>query len=133
MFDTYLLFAGSQHGESHPWQQSWGKGGLSGPPGLSQASTPKTRVWLPYCIMLSTYLLTLQGGYPPLPFSGKCWLRAPVNSLLHIKGLSQLKPLWWLSNLPDRFTQIFTTTHVIVYSPPTTRGTKLKASYRAPF
>ena len=49
--------------------------------------------------------------------------RAPVNSLLHIKGVSQLRPLWWLSNLPDRFTWTFTTTYVIVYSPSTVRGT----------
>ena len=34
----------------------------------------------------------------------------------------QSKPLRWLSNLPDRFTQTPTATHMIVYSLPTTRG-----------
>ena len=33
------------------------------------------------------------------------------------------KPLRWLSNLPDRFTQTPTAKHMIVYSLPTTRGT----------
>ena len=32
------------------------------------------------------------------------------------------KPLRWLSNLPDRFTQTPTATHTIVYSLPTARG-----------
>ena len=44
---------------------------LRGPPGHSRASTPKTRVCLPYCIMLSPTPLTLTGGYPPPAFSGK--------------------------------------------------------------
>ena len=34
----------------------------------------------------------------------------------------QFKPLRWLSNLPDRFTQTPTATHTIVYSLPTARG-----------
>ena len=38
--------------------------GLRGPPGHSRASTPKTRVCLPYCIMLSPTLLTLRGAIP---------------------------------------------------------------------
>ena len=38
--------------------------GLRGPPGHSRTSTPKTRVSLPYCIMLSPTLLTLQGAIP---------------------------------------------------------------------
>ena len=33
------------------------------------------------------------------------------------------KPLRWLSNVPDRFTQTPTAKHMIVYSLPTTRGT----------
>ena len=32
------------------------------------------------------------------------------------------KPLRWLSNLPDRFTQTPTAMHTIVYSLPATRG-----------
>ena len=35
----------------------------------------------------------------------------------------QSKPLRWLSNLPDRFTQTPTAMHMIVYSLPTARGT----------
>ena len=68
-----------------------------------------------YCTVLST----LQ------TFSGKKLTQG--FSLLHMKGMFQLKPLWWLSNLPDRFPQTFYNLW-IVYSPPTTRGTKLKAS-----
>ena len=92
--------ARSQHGESRPRQRSWGRGpgkrqrlrsGLRGTPGFSWASTPKTRVCLLYCTVLST-LLT---------FSGKKLTQG--FSLLHMKGMFQLKPLWWLSNLPDRF------------------------------
>ena len=85
------------------------------PPGFSWTSTPKTRVCLPYCTVLST-LLT---------FSGKKLTQG--FSLLHMKGMFQLKPLWWLSNLPDNFPPNFYNLW-IVYSPPTTRGTKLKAS-----
>ena len=48
-------------------------------------------------------------------------------SLLHMKGMFQLKPFWWLSNLPDRFPQTFYNLWII-YSPPTAKGTKLKAS-----
>ena len=38
--------------------------GPRGPPGLSRASIPITRVCLPYCIMLSLSLLTLQWAIP---------------------------------------------------------------------
>ena len=34
----------------------------------------------------------------------------------------QSKPLRWLSNLPDRFIQTPTDTHMMVYSLPTARG-----------
>ena len=34
----------------------------------------------------------------------------------------QSKPLRWLSNLPDRFTQTPTAKHTIVYSLPTVKG-----------
>ena len=44
---------------------------LRGPPGDSRASTPKTRVCLPYCFMLSPTLLDIMGGCPPLPLSEK--------------------------------------------------------------
>ena len=37
----------------------------------SRASTPKTRVYLLYCFMLSPIPLTLQGALGPLPLSEK--------------------------------------------------------------
>ena len=37
----------------------------------SRASTPKTRVYLLYCFMLSPIPLTLRGADPPLPLSEK--------------------------------------------------------------
>ena len=69
---TIWTFAGSQHEELHPWQRSWGrrlgirKGGLSlrSPLGNSQASTPKTRVCLLYCFVLSSTPLTLWRAVP---------------------------------------------------------------------
>ena len=102
------LPAGSQHEESRPWQRSWGRkldktqrrDPASGvPPGFSWTSTPKTRVCLVYRTVLST-LLT---------FCGNSELRASVNSLLHLKRMSQFKPVWWLSNLPNRSAWTFTT------------------------
>ena len=44
---------------------------LRGHPGNSRASTPKTRVCLPYCIMLSPTPLTLRWGCPPTTFFWK--------------------------------------------------------------
>ena len=41
------------------------------PPGNSPASTPKTRVCLLYCFVLSPTPLTLQGGCPLPPLSEK--------------------------------------------------------------
>ena len=76
---------------------------------------PKPELAWFYCTVLST-LLT---------FSGKKLIQG--FSLLHMKGMFQLKPLWWLSNLPDRFPRTFYNLW-IAYSPPTARGTKLKAS-----
>ena len=124
--------AGSQHGESCPWQRSWGRGpgkkqrlrsGLRGTPGFSWASTPRTKVCLLYCAMLSTYSSDVTGDYPRPPFSGKSYLRDPDNSLLHIKGVSQLKPLWWLSNFSDSFWLLQL---VIVYSPQPREARSLK-------
>ena len=39
--------------------------GLRGPPGLSRASTPQTRVCLLYCVMLSTYSSNINRGLSP--------------------------------------------------------------------
>ena len=38
---------------------------LRGPPGNSRASTPKTRVCLLYCVMLSTYSSDINRGLSP--------------------------------------------------------------------
>ena len=45
--------------------------GLRGPPGLSRASNPKPDSVCLIALCLSPTLLTLTGGYPPPPFSGK--------------------------------------------------------------
>ena len=65
------IFARSQREELCPWQRSWGrrlgicKGGIEPQETLcSQASTPKTRVCLLYCFMLSLTPLTLWGAVP---------------------------------------------------------------------
>ena len=39
--------------------------GLRGPPGLARASTPKTRICLPYCLTFSTYSSDITGGLSP--------------------------------------------------------------------
>ena len=58
------------------------------------------------------------------PFSEENQLRALVNkSPGHNKSVSIQKPLSRLSSLPEKFIQTFTTTHMTVYSLPTTRGT----------
>ena len=98
--------AGSQHGRSHPWQghverpDGQGKSGLKG--SSVWASTPKPKS---VCLLSAIlYSSDITGGYPR-----KSLFRAPVNSLLHIKRMSWFKPLWWLSNLPDRSARTFTT------------------------
>ena len=68
---------------------------------------PETKICL--FTVCYTVLFWHYRGYPQPPFSGKSWFRAPVNSLLHIKRMSQFKSLWWLSNLPDRSARTFTT------------------------
>ena len=39
-------------------------------------------------------------------------------SLLHMKGIFQLKPLWWLSNLPERFPRTFTICDLLTAPQP---------------
>ena len=70
---------------------------------------PETRVCLPYCTVL-------------FHSSDILWKKVIQGFRL----LHQLKPLWWLSNLPDRFPQTFYNLW-IAHSPLTMRGTKLKA------
>ena len=66
----------------------------------------KTRVGLLYCTVLFT-LLT---------FSGQKLIQG--FSLLHMKGMFQLKPLWWLSNLPDSSPGLFTTCELLTAPQP---------------
>ena len=63
--------AGSQREELRPWQRSWGrrlgirKGGIKPQETpCFRASTPKSRVYLLYCFMLSPTPLTLRGAVP---------------------------------------------------------------------
>ena len=73
-----------------------GGSGLEGLPGPARASTPKPKsVCLLFTILcLSPTLLTLTGGYPRPPFSGKSQLRALVNkSPGHERNISILTPL----------------------------------------
>ena len=105
---------------------------LRGPPGNFRASTPKTRVCLLYCVMLSTYSSNINQGLSPHNlFLEKVNLEILDNkSLGHNKSVSIQKPLWWLSSLPDRFVQTLTAAHVIVCGLPTTRGTGSLKHYR---
>ena len=73
---------------------SKGGSGLKGPPGSSRASTPKPESVCLTLLCLSPTLLTLTGGYPRPPFSGKSQLRALVNkSPGHERNISILTPL----------------------------------------
>ena len=68
-----MFCARSQHGESRHGKSQEERGltnanagsGLRGPPGLSRASTPKTRVCLLYCVMLSTNSSDINRGLSP--------------------------------------------------------------------
>ena len=70
--------------------------------------------------------LWLYGGCPPPP-SRSLWkgvnLQLQLIKFLGIIGVFKSKPLRWLSNLPDKFTQTPTAMHTIVYSLPAARGT----------
>ena len=112
------VIAGSLREESRLWQRSWGRKPdkmqrrdlASGvPPEFSWTSTPQNQS-LP--ALLLCFSLFWHSGKKLIEGFG----------LLH-----QLKPLWWLSNLPDRFPRTSCSLW-IAYSPPTARGTKLKAS-----
>ena len=102
--------AGSHHGRSHPWQRSCrenltgkGRSGLKRFPGSARASTPKPESVCLTILCLSRTLLTLTGGYPRPPFSGKSQLRALVNkSPGHERSVSIQTPLMAFC-LADRF------------------------------
>ena len=75
---------------------------LRNPPGNSRASTPKTRVCLLYCFVLSPTPLTLWGAVPYHLSLKKSYLTAPVNKVPgRAKGVSTYKLLWKSSSLPE--------------------------------
>ena len=130
--------ARSQHGESRPWQRSWGKG----PDKCKGRIRPQGSPWtfssiysqnrsLPalLCYAFHLFFLHYKGLSPHQLFLEKVNLELLDNkSPGHNKSVSIPKPLWWLSSLPDsfvhdRFVQTLPAAHVIVYSLPTARGT----------
>ena len=110
-----LLEAGSQREESRPWQRSWRRKPnkmqrrdlASGvPPEFSWTSTSKNQSLpaLLYCAFHSPDIL---------------WKKLTQGfSLVHMKGMFQLKPLWWVSNLPDRFPWTFTICELLTAPQP---------------
>ena len=67
---------------------------LRGPPGLSRASAPKTRVCLLYCVMLSTYSSNINRGLSLHLFLEKVNLELlDDKSPGHNKSVSIQKPL----------------------------------------
>ena len=67
---------------------------LEGHPESARGSTPKPESVCFTILCLSPTLLTLTGGYPRPPFSGKSQLRASVNkSPGHERNISILTPL----------------------------------------
>ena len=70
-----------------------GESGLKGPPGPAQASTPKAESVCSTISCLSPTPLTLTGGYPQPPFSGKNQLRTLANkSPGHERNISNQTP-----------------------------------------
>ena len=91
--------ARSQHGESHPWQRSWGRG-LTGkgeirprgnPRGLSWASTPKLESVRFIKLYLSPTLLTLTGAIPHHLSLKRVNLELQIISLLGVTRVFQSK------------------------------------------
>jgi len=81
-----IFIARSHQGRSHPWQghveEIWRARQIitQGTPWICSSIYPKTKICLLFIILcLSPTLLTLTGGYPQPPFSGKNQLRALVN------------------------------------------------------
>ena len=105
-----LYSARSQREELHPWQRSWGrrlgirKGGIEPQETpCSWASTPKTRVCLLYCFMLSSTPLTLGGASPPTSLGEGVNLQLQLIKIPgHDKSVSTYKLLWRFSSLPEQ-------------------------------
>ena len=97
---TEILMPGATTGEpTHDkvmWKSHEEQGGswLEGPPESARTSTPKPESVCLTILCLSPTLLTLTGGYPRPPFSGKSQRRALVNkSPGHERNISILTPL----------------------------------------
>ena len=92
------------------------------PLGILEHLSPKTRVCLLYCFVLSP--LTLLGAVPRhhLALSDRVNLQLQLISSWAL-GVFKFKPLRQLSNLPDKSTRTPTAMHMIIYSLPALRGT----------
>ena len=76
---------------------------LRSPSGNSRASTPKARVCLLYCFVISPTPLTLQGAVPHHLFLKKSQLTVPVNKVPECnKSVLVHKLLWKFSSLPEQ-------------------------------
>ena len=122
--------ARSHYGRSHPWQRSWGKNltgkgrsGLEGPPGSARVSTPKPESVCLTILCLSPSLLTLTGGYPRPPFSGKSQLRALVNVSWEWKEYFYFNPTVGILACLTGLSILLQLTHMIVHNSPTLKGT----------
>ena len=112
----------SAHGKGHEEGGSaYAKAGssLRSPPGNSQASTPKTRVCLLYCFVLSPTPLTLQGAVPHY-----LSLKKRVNlqlQLIKFLGVIVFQPTNSFGSSLACLNRFFWP-HVIAQSLPTVRG-----------
>ena len=120
--------AGSQHGRSHPWQghveETWQARWIrtQGTPWMCLSIYPKTRICLTiFC--LSPTLLTLTGGYPRPPFSGKSQLRALVNVSWEWKEYFYFNPTVGILACLTGLSILLQLTHMIVHNSPTMKGT----------
>ena len=104
------IIAGSQCEELRPWQRSWGRrlgirqGGIEPQETpCSQATTPKTRVCLLYCFILSPTPLTLRGAVPHhLSWEGVNLQLQSIKIPGRDKSVSTYKLLWRFSSLPEQ-------------------------------
>ena len=118
------LSAGGQREGLRPWHRSWGRRlgihkGVIEPQETpcSQASTPKTRVSLLYCFMLSPTPLTLWGAVPHW-FSQRRSKRAAPSQYKFL-GMTRV---FQLTDSSEGYLACwcrFVLPHVIVYSLPT--------------
>ena len=90
-------------------------------PGNSRASTPKTRVCLLYCFVLSPTPLTLRGAVPHYHLS--LWKRVNLQlQLIKFLGVTRVFQPTNSFGSPLACLNMFFRPHVIVHSPPTVRG-----------